>query len=230
MFSMSAAVSLDALLQSGALGRVRKGIFASDPRARSSGLADLDRVLPDRGFPPGITELAAPHGMGGASTIALSAIQAAQARDKRVHCAWIEPRLSGTLHAPFVDRMGVSRDRLVVVRPPPEALARVALEVVDSGAFEVVAIRIGRARGLDARHVRKLALLAEERGGIVLIASDGTSSGWRAWPVTLRIELHRAPSFISVKVTRDRRGRTGATGHVVPGHEAPERPARDVAP
>lgn len=209
MFSMSAAVTLEEVLRT---ARIQKGTQRlPDPRASPSGLADLDRVLPDAGFPQGLTELAAPRGAGGGSTIALSTMKIAQAKHHRVYCAWIEAREDDLLYAPFVDRVGVSRERLVVVRAPVAALGRAALEVIRSGAFDVVAVRV--PGHLDARVVRKLALFAEEQGGAVLLLTDAFVAH-TAWPVALRVELLRTLTSISVKVTRDKRGRTGSTGHV----------------
>ena len=93
-------------------------------------------------------------------------------------------------------------------------LFRSAIKVVQAGAFHVVAVRVGASsRAFDARHVRKLALHAEEQGGVVLLLTDAYATH-AAWPVVLRVELLRALSSISVKITRDRRGRTGAAASV----------------
>src|SRR3954470_13038761 len=86
--------------------------------ARPVGLAlgwpEVDALLPDGGFPRGVVELSTPRALGGATTVALAAVRAAQAKDPRAWCAWIDPE--ATLYAPGVARAGVDLARLLVVR------------------------------------------------------------------------------------------------------------------
>src|ERR1700704_1436560 len=76
----------------------------------------LDEALPDGGLPRGVVEFAAPHALGGSTSVALAAVRAGQARGEKAWCAWIDPE--GTLHAPGVVAAGVDLARMLVVRPP----------------------------------------------------------------------------------------------------------------
>jgi hypothetical protein len=214
MFSMSAATALHAFEKLMTLG-----VHLGDRRmAEASQVLDLDwpelaRVLPDGGLPRGVTELSAPHAHGGGTTVTLAAMRAAQRAGNHVHCAWIEAEGAPSLYAPEVLVGGVDPERLLVVRAPREALGRVALKVLATGAFSVVAVAQGandgpRSRGLDERAVRRLALSAEDAGARVLLLTDAFSAH-TSWPTALRLELERLPESIHVRVARERRGRTG---------------------
>jgi recombination protein RecA len=185
---------------------------------------ELDAALPDGGLPRGVIELAAPHALGGGSSIALAAMRAAHARDARAWCAWIDPE--STLYAPGVASAGVDLARLLVVRPSRRDLARVAVKVAASGAFDVIAIDMDPVPGafpengtsLSSRKrrewpadvlVRKLALLAGEGGASILLLTDATAPRAQAWPVALRLEVAREPAAIALRVAKDRRGRAG---------------------
>src|ERR1700722_16511534 len=178
------------------------------PRPLEVGWAGLAEVLPDGGLPRGVVELATVRALGGATSLALAAICAGQARMPRAWCAWIDPE--GTLHAPGVVAAGVDLDRMLVVRPPRAEVGRVAVKVVASGAFEVIVVDVDavpgappawarvRPRGQSARvptpHdaqvlVRKLALKAEESGATVVLLTDSLRPREVPWPVTLRLEL-----------------------------------------
>lgn len=141
-----------------------------DPsRVLSLDWPDLERVLPDRGLPRGVIEIASPNASntshkngsfassavmrGGATTIALSAIRAVHA-NANGWCAWITESTAAPLYAPAVAQAGVDLDRLLVVRPEPVDLARAVVKVASSGAFELVVI--DALNGLDG----KLALVS----------------------------------------------------------------------
>jgi len=188
---------------------------------------ELARALPDQGLPRGVTEIAAPHAHGGGTTLALAALRAAQAQGDHVHGAWIEAADGPHLYAPELLVAGVDPSRLLVVRAPREALGRVAVKVLASGAFSLVTVALGahvhglgagrargeaghepRARTLDERAVRRMALAGEECGARVIVLSD-TYFTHVPWPVSLRLEVTRLPESIHVKVARERRGRVG---------------------
>ncbi len=205
---------------------------------------ELERALPDRGFPRGVVEIASrittPSGgrtqgvmRGGATTISLSAVRAVHAADPRAWCAWITETNAPPLYAPAVAQAGVDLDRLLVVRPQPADLARTVVKVAASGAFDLVIIDApagldGKLSLAEARAksparvdgsvvVRKLALAAEEKGTTFLILTNIFTSRSRSawpWPVALRLEVERRPEAIAVRVTKDRRGRESST-HVV---------------
>jgi len=202
---------------------------------------ELERVLPDRGFPRGVIEIASPitkHGAmrGGATTIALSAMRAVHAGSGQAWCAWITEAQAPPLYAPAVAQAGVDLDRLLVVRPSPADLARTVVKVAASGAFDLVVVdapagldgklsiqaiqdghaaaRPKRARVDGSVVVRKLALAAEEKGTTFIVLTNIYTSRAVPWPVALRIEVERRPEAIVVRVTKDRRGRASSQ-HVV---------------
>jgi hypothetical protein len=205
---------------------------------------ELERVLPDRGLPRGVVEIASPitkQGAmrGGATTIALSASRAVHASDPRAWCAWITEANAPPLYAPAVAQAGVDLERLLVVRPQPADLARTVVKIASSGAFDLVVV--DAPAGLDGRLtlvdgssrtasyrppaasrarvdgsvvVRKLALAAEEQGTTFLLLTNVFTSRAVPWPVALRIEVERRPEAIALRVTKDRRGRASSQ-HVV---------------
>jgi len=218
---------------------VRQGVSARAPRVVSSGSTSLDDLLPDGGFTPGLVELAAPHSLGGGTSLALAFMREIQSSsngerspDPRAHelrthqregwCAWIEARDSplGHLFAPAVVQAGVDLERLLVVRVEEgrqkrranpsldKSLARAALKVSASGGFACVAVCGGR---FDEASARKFALSSEEHGHTVFLLTD-TLAPHPPWPVSLRLELLRTAEGISVRVAKDKRGRSGASG------------------
>lgn len=227
MFSMAALpLSLADLTRFGVL----QGTEAL-PKAVVRGLdwPELERALPDHGLPKGVVELALPHAKsgamkGGATTIALSAVAAAQRADARAWCAWITPEGTPLLHAPASAQAGVDLERLLVVRPPQSALARSAVKSAASGAFAILVVDafVGLEGRLGARDkkmdgaviVRKLALAAEEQGTTTILLTNAYASRALPWPVSLRLEVERRPDAIALRVTKDRRG-SSSSSHVV---------------
>lgn len=261
MFSMAAVVSpnpadllVDSLsspslaaLNAGTLARlgVLQGTNALAPNETVLSLdwPELEHVLPDRGLPRGVIEIASPitkRGVmrGGATTIALSAVRAVHAADARGWCAWITESHGSNvppLYAPAAVQAGVDLERLLVVRPSPADLARTVVKVASSGAFDLVVIdapsgldgklSLGsnspagkraapRARVDGSVVVRKLALAAEEKGTTCIVLTNLYTARPAPWPVALRIEVERRPEAIAVRVTKDRRGRASSQ-HVV---------------
>lgn len=172
MFSMAAVASsrplelLDSLdpLTLARLG-VLQGTSALAPNETVLSLdwPELEHVLPDRGLPRGVIEIASAIGKqgarglqgvmrGGATTIALSAVRAVHAADARGWCAWITEAHgsnASSLYAPAAAQAGVDLERLLVVRPSPADLARTVVKVASSGAFDLVVI--DAPSGLDGR-------------------------------------------------------------------------------
>lgn len=183
----------------------------------------LSDILPD-GFPRGVVELASHGLLGGATSVALAAVRAGQARAPTAWSAWIDPE--ATLHAPGVFAAGVDPARMLVVRPSRPELARVTVKVVASGAFEVVVVDYDAVAGTMPEtspsggsvpsirspevFVRKLALAAEPSGMTVLLLSDSSRPRAAMWPVALRLELSRPTRHdLSIRIAKDRRGRVG---------------------
>ncbi len=189
---------------------------------------EFEGVLPDRGLPRGVVELASPRALGGGTRVALAAVRGGQQRGPGAWCAWLDP--DGSLYAPGVAKADVDLQRLLVVRPPRKSLAEVAVKLVASSAFEVVVVdfaptalvRPARALGTTASAqraprtsrkprtlrpevlVRKLALFAGERGSTVILLTDSAEPRPLPWPVSLRLELTRRPGALTVKVAKER--------------------------
>lgn len=218
------------------------------------GWPEFERALPDRGLPRGVVEIAArsrpssrgalhrcPESMrGGATTIAVAAMRSVHATDAQAWCAWVTPSDPNVpvLYAPALVQANVDLDRLLVVCPPLQALARTVVKIVTSGAFSIVVIDLphrhdlsgGKAtrascKGMDdgrmgvrydsaAIVVRRLALAAEECGTTSLLLTSALTPRSVPWPVTMRIEVERRPDTLSIRVTKDRRG-VAASQHVV---------------
>jgi recombination protein RecA len=223
---------------------VLQGTSALLPPAKviDLGWPELERILPDRGLPRGVTELAMPMKQnalrGGATTIALSAVRAIHHADDKAWCAWITPTDAPSLYAPQVAQAEVDLDRLLVVRPEPAALARTVVKVAASGAFDLVVVdaltgldgklssggvgpgsKRAEARRVDGSVVvRKLALASEEQGTAFVVITNAYAPRAVPWPVALRLEVERRPEAIAVRVTKDRLGRAashGSAAHVV---------------
>ena len=245
-----AALAIDLLDAATLSGLARLGITqGTDALAPSSSTVlsldwpELERVLPDRGLPRGVVELAslsmtrAKNGAmrGGATTIALSAMRAIHAASGSAWCAWITESNGSPLYSPAVAQAGVDLDRLLVVRPSPADLARTVVKVAASGAFDLVIVdapsgldgklslrEVGQAQAQGRRAarvdgsvvVRKLALAAEERGTTFILLTNIYTPRAVPWPVALRVEVERRPEAIAVRVTKDRRGRSSSQ-HVV---------------
>lgn len=255
MFSMSALASyhLDAT-ELARLG-VLQGTEALLPARSVLGLdwPELEAALPDHGLPRGVVEIAAlprlhgkisssssalscPESMrGGATSIAIAAMRSMHALDVHAWCAWISPAHAEipSLYAPALAQAGVDLERLLIVRPPPQALARTAVKVASSGAFALVVIDVphrydfGGVKTASRRStspysthdagavlVRKLALAVEENGTTSLLLTSALAPRAVPWPVAMRIEVERRPDTLSVRITKDRRG-YGSSQHVV---------------
>jgi recombination protein RecA len=134
-------------------------------------------------------------------------------------CAFIDP--SGTLYGPGVAATGVELSRLLIVRPPLEALSRVALRLAESSAFAVVVIdlmgvvgeRVAAPLGTWPRVVRRLALAIEGAGAAnsVLLLTRAADRRPLSLPVGQRIELSRpSAERLMVRVAKDQRGRVSS--------------------
>lgn len=247
MFSM-AAVATPRLLDVDAEALARLGVLLgtnallSRPAVLPLDWPELEETLPDRGLPRGVVEIAAmPWSSsrlasrfgsmrGGTTSIALAAVRSAHAADATAWCAWITPSDAPSLYAPAVAQAGVDLARLLVVRPSTQALARTAVKVASSGAFDIVVVdapsgldgRLGLGqmkRGSAAKVdgavvVRKLALAAEERGTSSILLTSAVQPHSVPWPVALRLEVERRPEALAIRVAKDRRGRASSQ-HVV---------------
>jgi len=147
-------------------------------------------------------------------------------------CAFLDPW--ATLHAPGVAATGVDPARLLVVRAPVDALARAAVRIAESRAFTLIVIDTagvpggerstrgahGSRAGGEGREgarldrwgtvVRRLALSVEKTDTAVVLVTDAHAPRSMPLPVALRLELDRRGERLTLRVAKDRHGRTGA--------------------
>jgi len=188
--------------------------------ALSLGIDALDALLPDAGLPRGsVVELSVAGGAAFGSSLALAACRSAQVQARlqghaTAWCAFVDPTAS--LHAPAVAAMGVDLERLLVVRPPLEALSRVAVRLAESRIFTVVVVDLlgvpGAATSVPlnrwVRGVRRLALATASTDGCVLLLTAREAPRPLPLPVALRLELQRVGrSRLRLQIAKDRQGR-----------------------
>jgi len=185
------------------------------------GFEALDALLPDHGMlRGGVIELAVSGPSGLATTIALHAVRAVQLAGKNAGsgdgawCAFVDP--SATLFAPGVRSLGVSLERLLVVRPPVEAIGRTAVKLVESPVFSLVVVDTLGTLGCPVdislaawgRIVRRLSMAVDGTNRSVLLVTDAKEPRALPLPVAQRIELSQTHSGrLGVRVAKDRRGR-----------------------
>lgn len=197
--------------------------------------AAVGALLPEGGLlRGGVVEIAAARGLGKATSLALAACASAQAEARLrggglstqgAWCAWVDT--TGSLHAPFAVSQGVDLARLLVVRPPPEKLAKVAVRMAESRAFSVLVIDTTGALGDHDRvrsdevgrwatTVRRLSIAIEGSDRAIVLLTDLWAQRPMVLPVAMRIEIERPTSDrLYVRVGKDRYGRV-TTKSVVP--------------
>jgi recombination protein RecA len=186
------------------------------------GWEELGAILPDGGLPRGVVEICAPSALGGGTKLGLLAVRAAQAEGPAAWCAWIDP--DATLYAPGVAAAGVDLARLLVVRPTRAELPRVLQKIAQAEAMSVVVADMdpiaGGGRAAPPRRlellVRRLALAAEKSGSSIVLLTDRDRPRPAPWPVALRLEVgwRERGRSLSVRVTKDARGRTSGAREV----------------
>ncbi len=225
---MFSVVALPAALAHLSPRLVRAGALELEARgpdhALPFGFEALDHLLPDGGLlRGGVVELSI-AGSGLGTTLSLAAVRAFQERKEasfgtsvKPWCAFVDP--SSSLYAPGVVASGIALERLLVVRPPVEAIGRVALKLAESGVFELVVVDLmgTLGRSLDCslgrlgRVVRRLSMAVDGTNKSVLLVTDTHVERALPLPVAQRIEVVRtAADRLSVRVAKDRRGRISA--------------------
>jgi recombination protein RecA len=201
--------------------RARHLVVPARPKSLPLGLGPIDALLPDAGLPRGaVVEICSPAGLGHATRLALAACASAQ-REARAQsacawCGWIDT--SRTLFAPGVLAAGVDLERLLVVRPPPEALARIAVRLGSSQLFSLLVVeragvpgmRSSEVRARWSTTVRRLGLAVESSECTVVLLSSTEQLRAEPLPVAMRIELGRPSSDrLSFRIAKERYGRVG---------------------
>jgi recombination protein RecA len=194
------------------------GSKANSNEGVAFGIPALDAVLPDGGLlRGGVVELAVGEGVP-ATSLALSACEALQRSHQSQGralpwCAFVDP--SGTLYAPGVVESGVRPERLLVVRPPLEALSRTVLKLAKSPAFELILVDTIGVPGASVRValdqwpriIRRLALELQSSERSIVLLTDRTLPRALPLPVAQRIDVTRpARDRLMVQVSKDRRG------------------------
>jgi recombination protein RecA len=189
----------------------------------------LAALLPDGGLPRGaVIEVAAPDGLGRATSLVLAACVAAQregrlCRGQSAWCAFVDP--DRTLYAPAVRAAGIDLHRLLVVRPLRSQAARVALQLAQSGVFSVIVIDVSGVPGAHVSGIlapsaepllpwsklaRRLSLAVETTESSVILLTDANAPRAAVLPVALRVELEREQGeLVSVRIAKDKHGRVG---------------------
>jgi recombination protein RecA len=182
------------------------------------GISSLDEVLPDGGLlRGGVVELSVGEGVP-ATSLVLSmcrALQVTHEEKGRVlpWTAFVDP--SNTLYAPGVIESGVRPERLLVVRPPREALARTLLKLAKSPAFELIVVDTLGVPGALLRLaletwpkvVRRLALEVQGSERSIVLVTERNAARALPLPVAQRIDVTRpARDRLMVQVSKDRRG------------------------
>lgn len=194
-------------------------LLPQPPEPRDS-LPLVDGIELPRGA---VVELASPMGLGRSTQLALAACANAQRLSRELShdgeprwCGFIDP--SGSLYAPAVTEAEVALERLLVVRPDPESVAKVAVRMATSRLFAVLVIDRCGVPGVefDAPRtrwdiaVRRLALACESSDTTVIVLSDLERARRDALPVAMRIELTRPECHLaSLRIVKDRRGGQG---------------------
>ena len=149
----------------------------------------LDAVLGSGGWPRGaLALLDAPAG-GGATTLALSTLAAAQADGGLT--AWLD--LDGTLDPAVAARLGVGLEWLLVARPrdPAEAI-EIAAWLGRSGLIDALVLDLGERAVPDRRALDRLGSLLARSGStaaLVLAPAGRVVAGAVAG---VRVALHRS--------------------------------------
>ncbi|HKQ70916.1 MAG TPA: recombinase A [Polyangiaceae bacterium] len=191
----------------------------------------LSSVLPGGGFPQGaVIELASPGNLGHGVSVALAASAASQEESVRrggvpSWCAFLDS--DRTLFAPAVQASGICLGRMLVVRPPRQSLAKVAVRVASSRIFSVIVIDVASVPGADrsrasssegshrfesmeawVKVVRRLSLAVEKTHSTVFLLTKSEAVRERALPVAMRVELEgKAPGRLCVRVAKEKFGR-----------------------
>jgi len=214
-----------------------------DAAALSLGNPALDALLPDGGLSWGqVIELcvAQPSYATSISLLACARAQqeGLQATGAMPWCAFFDPFAS--LYAPGAAQAGVNLERLLVIRPPLDALARLAVRVVEARAFALIVVDTfsftgdpvakGAGKGVAQINLAKWANVVRRLNGVVanthssvLLITDKNAYRPLPLPVALRLDLScNSPGLLKAEIAKEKYGRisqsrTIAVHDFVPG-------------
>jgi hypothetical protein len=169
----------------------------------STGWAELDEVL--GGFPRGGITLVSGQLGSGRTTVVARCLAALTARSRAV--AWVDG--AALLYPPGLHQLGLSLERLLMVRHVGERGVFALEQIVGSGLFSGVA-SFGQDRWLTSPRWRRLQTASEgARVATVMVVKEELSFSGAA----LKLRTERRGGGVRVSVEKDRSGR--ATGRVV---------------
>ncbi len=212
---------LPAKLRKNGLISTGEQFFPAGLRARAGQAAHFGQLLLQGAWPAGtVSELALSGGLSGGTALSLRACRHAQLEAQRGEeaqssswCAFVDP--SATLHAPGVRQQGIDLDRLLVLRPALEDIARVTLRLGLSHRISLLVVDLvgSPTAPLDldlepwVRVVRRLGSALAQSPGRVLLLTAKESPRPLPLPVGLRIEVARTgPRELSYQVTKNLAG------------------------
>jgi len=185
------AVALETLRARGLdLRRGSEPAVVASPRLPvPTGHVLLDGALGVGGWPRGaLALLDAPAG-GGATSLALGTLAAAQAAGGLV--AWLD--LDGTFDPAVAVRLGVSLEWLLVARPrdPGEAI-ELAAWLGRSGLIDALVLDLGLGAGPDRRALDRLGSLLGRTGGTSALVLAPAARAVAGAVAGVRVALHRS--------------------------------------
>ena len=154
-----------------------------------TGHAALDAALGSGGWPRGATVLLDAPAGGGATTLAIGTLAAAQAAGGLV--AWLD--LDGTLDPTVLARLGISLEWLLLARPRDAAEAvELAAWLGRSGLIDALVLDLGERAAADRRALDRLgSLLARAGATPALVLAPAGRSVARA-VAGVRVALRRS--------------------------------------
>ncbi|MFO0728619.1 MAG: hypothetical protein U1E65_32885 [Myxococcota bacterium] len=200
MASVTDLTALRAAL--GGLGKVGAEAAVPAPPVIDTGIAALDHLLPDRGFPRGGISVIA--GASGVGRMSLAAMLVQRETEAGRPVAWIDA--GGTLYPPALALSGARLERVLFVRARDEQKAvRALAQVVESSVFSVV-VSTGIAAGMTPVRARKVSSASQKAQVSVLMVVEEAA---RLEGAALVLQLSRRPEGIVVDLTHGRRAREG---------------------
>ena len=183
--------------------------FLSDREDVSSGSSALDRLLLG-GFPKG--SLTVMTGEVGTGRMSLAAQALRQETQRGRPVAWVDGQ--GTLYPPALALQGVDLQRLLVVRKAEERSVYALEQILESGAFGMVAAT-GLDRMLNPSRLRRIQAATEGARVCTLLVLE-PHAAQRVTTAALKLKLTRRHRGIQVQVEKDRTGRAIGRRAVLP--------------
>ena len=162
--------------------------MAVDRPSVSTGFPELDDALGTGGWPRGaFAQLDAPAG-GGATSLALATVAAAQAGGGLA--AWLD--LDGALDPAVAATLGVELDWLLVARPrDPDEGIELAAWLGRSGLIDALVLDLGERGAPDRRALDRLAVLLARSGGTSALVVAPAARSAVAPAASVRVALRR---------------------------------------